>query len=320
MKIVISDDYQDAARQTGSFGRLSGHEVVIYHDTVKTLAQLAERFSGAQVLLLIRERTPINEELLSLLPDLRLISQTGQGVGHIDLAACSRRGIVVCGAGSGTLATAEFAWSMIMASRRHLALEAQMLRAGRWQTSIGTVLKGRTLGIYGYGKIGKLVAGFADAFGMKVVTGGGRAATAERAEKDGRPYIAEQSRFFAMCDVISVHLRLLAATRGLITEATLACMKPDALFVNTSRAELVAPGALVRALQAGRPGYAAVDVYEEEPIGPDHPLLAMDNVLCTPHLGYVEKDTYELFFGAAIEQIEAFAAGRPINVLTPSPS
>ncbi len=320
MKIVISDDYQDAARQTGSFGRLSGHEVVIYHDTVKTLAQLAERFSGAQVLLLIRERTPINEELLSLLPDLRLISQTGQGVGHIDLAACSRRGIVVCGAGSGTLATAEFAWSMIMASRRHLALEAQMLRAGRWQTSIGTVLKGRTLGIYGYGKIGKLVAGFADAFGMKVVTGGGRAATAERAEKDGRPYIAEQSRFFAMCDVISVHLRLLAATRGLITEATLACMKPDALFVNTSRAELVAPGALVRALQAGRPGYAAVDVYEEEPIGPDHPLLAMDNVLCTPHLGYVEKDTYELFFGAAIEQIEAFAAGRPINVLNPSPA
>ena len=266
---------------------------------------------------MIRERTPINEELLNLLPDLRLISQTGQGVGHIDLAACSRRGIVVCGAGSGTLATAEFAWTMIMASRRHLALEAQMLRAGRWQTSIGTVLKGRTLGIYGYGKIGKLVAGFADAFGMKVVTGGGRAATAERAEKDGRPYIAEQSRFFEICDVISVHLRLLAATRGVITGADLARMKADALFVNTSRAELVEPGALVRALKSGRPGYAAVDVYEDEPVATDHPLLAMDNVLCTPHLGYVEKDTYELFFGAAIEQIEAFAAGRPINVLNP---
>ena len=317
MKIVIPDDYQDAARQTRSFGRLSGHEVVIHHDTLKTLPELAERFAGAEVLLLIRERTPINEELLNLLPDLRLISQTGQGVGHIDLAACSRRGIVVCGAGSGTLATAEFAWTMIMASRRHLALEAQMLRAGRWQTSIGTVLKGRTLGIYGYGKIGKLVAGFADAFGMKVVTGGGRAATAERAEKDGRPYIAEQSRFFEMCDVISVHLRLLAATRGVITGADLARMKADALFVNTSRAELVEPGALVRALKSGRPGYAAVDVYEDEPVATDHPLLAMDNVLCTPHLGYVEKDTYELFFGAAIEQIEAFAAGRPINVLNP---
>ncbi len=317
MKIVIPDDYQDAARQTGSFGRLSGHEVVIHHDTLKTLPELAERFAGAEALLLIRERTPINEELLNLLPDLRLISQTGQGVGHIDLAACSRRGIVVCGAGSGTLATAEFAWTMIMASRRHLALEAQMLRAGRWQTSIGTVLKGRTLGIYGYGKIGKLVAGFADAFGMKVVTGGGRAATAERAEKDGRPYIAEQSRFFEICDVISVHLRLLAATRGVITGADLARMKADALFVNTSRAELVEPGALVRALKSGRPGYAAVDVYEDEPVATDHPLLAMDNVLCTPHLGYVEKDTYELFFGAAIEQIEAFAAGRPINVLNP---
>ena len=317
MKIVIPDDYQDAARQTRSFGRLSGHEVVIHHDTLKTLPELAERFAGAEVLLLIRERTPINEELLNLLPDLRLISQTGQGVGHIDLAACSRRGIVVCGAGSGTLATAEFAWTMIMASRRHLALEAQMLRAGRWQTSIGTVLKGRTLGIYGYGKIGKLVAGFADAFGMKVVTGGGRAATAERAEKDGRPYIAEQSRFFEICDVISVHLRLLAATRGVITGADLARMKADALFVNTSRAELVEPGALVRALKSGRPGYAAVDVYEDEPVATDHPLLAMDNVLCTPHLGYVEKDTYELFFGAAIEQIEAFAAGRPINVLNP---
>ncbi len=317
MKIVIPDDYQDAARQTGSFGRLSGHEVVIHHDTLKTLPELAERFAGAEALLLIRERTPINEELLNLLPDLRLISQTGQGVGHIDLAACSRRGIVVCGAGSGTLATAEFAWTMIMASRRHLALEAQMLRAGRWQTSIGTVLKGRTLGIYGYGKIGKLVAGFADAFGMKVVTGGGRAATAERAEKDGRPYIAEQSRFFEICDVISVHLRLLAATRGVITGADLARMKADALFVNTSRAELVEPGALVRALKSGRPGYAAVDVYEDEPVATDHPLLAMDNVLCTPHLGYVEKDTYELFFGVAIEQIEAFAAGRPINVLNP---
>ena len=161
------------------------------------------------------------------------------------------------------------------------------------------------------------IAGFADAFGMKVVTGGGRAATAERAEKDGRPYIAEQSRFFEICDVISVHLRLLAATRGVITGADLARMKADALFVNTSRAELVEPGALVRALKSGRPGYAAVDVYEDEPVATDHPLLAMDNVLCTPHLGYVEKDTYELFFGVAIEQIEAFAAGRPINVLNP---
>ncbi len=320
MKIVIPDDYQDAARQTGSFGRLSGHEVVIYHDTVKTIPELAARFSGAQVLLLIRERTPIREELLKALPDLRFISQTGQGAGHIDLAACARRGILVSGAGSGTLATAEFAWAMIMAARRHLALEAQRLRQGRWQTSIGTVLKGRTLGIYGYGKIGQLVARFGDAFGMKVVTGGGRAATAERAGRDGRPYIAERERFFEMCDVISVHLRLLGATRGLITGADLARMKPDALFVNTSRAELVEPGALERALRSGRPGFAAVDVYEEEPIGPDHPLLAMDNVLCTPHLGYVETDTYEMFFGAAIEQIEAFVRGKPINVLNPPPA
>lgn len=320
MRIVIPDDYQDAARQTSSFGRLSGHEVKIYHDTVKTIPELVERFSGAQALLLIRERTRIGDELLSRLPDLRFISQTGQGAGHIDLAACARRGIVVSAAGSGTTATAEFAWAMIMASRRHLALEVQRLRQGRWQTTIGTVLKGRTIGIYGYGRIGQQVARFADAFGMKVVTSGGREATAERAAKDGRPYIADRGQFFEMCDVLSVHLRLIAATRGLITEADLSRMKPDALFVNTSRAELVEAGALERALKSGRPGFAAVDVYEEEPITKDHPLLAMDNVLCTPHLGYVEKDTYEQFFGSAIEQIEAFALGHPINVLNPAPA
>lgn len=318
MKIVIPDDYQDAARQMSSFARLSGHEVTVHHDTLKSLPELAERFADAEALLLIRERTRITDELLSHLPKLRFISQTGHAASHIDLAACTRRGIVVSAAGSGTIATAEFAWALIMAGRRHIPLEVQRLRQGRWQTTLGTALKGRTIGIYGYGRIGQQVARFADAFGMQVVTGGGREATAQRAALDGRTHIAERERFFEMCDVISVHLRLVDATRGLISEADLSRMKADALFVNTSRAELVAPGALERALKAGRPGYAAVDVYEQEPIGKDHPLLAMDNVICTPHLGYVEKDTFEQFFGTAIAQIEAFAQGKPINVLNPA--
>jgi len=318
MKIVIPDDYQDAARQMSSFPRLSGHEVKIYRDTVKSIPELAARFSGAQALLLIRERTRITDELLDHLPQLRFISQTGHAASHIDLAACTRRGIVVSAAGSGTLATAEFSWAMIMAARRHIPIEARRLRQGRWQTTLGTVLKGRTIGIYGYGRIGQQVARFADAFGMQVVTGGGREATAQRAAQDGRTYVAERERFFEICDVISVHLRLTETTRGLISEADLKRMKPDALFVNTSRAELIQAGALVRALNAGRPGYAAVDVYEQEPITPDHPLLAMDNVLCTPHLGYVEKGTFEQFFGSAIDQIEAFSGGKPINVLNPA--
>ena len=318
MKIVIPDDYQDAARQMTSFSRLSGHAVRIYRDTVKSVPELAERFSGADALLLIRERTRITDELLSHLPELRFISQTGHAASHIDLAACTRRGIVVSAAGSGTLATAEFAWAMIMAARRHIPIEAQRLQEGLWQTTLGTVLQGRTIGIYGYGRIGTQVARFADAFGMHVVTGGGREATALRAAQDGREYLTGREQFFASCDVISVHLRLTDATRGLITEADLSRMKPDALFVNTSRAELIQAEAVERALKSGRPGYAAVDVYEQEPITRDHPLLAMDNVLCTPHLGYVEKDTFEQFVGSAIEQIEAFSGGKPINVLNPA--
>ena len=315
MKIVIPDDYQNAARQMASFSRLAVHDVRIYHDTVKSLPDLAERFSGADALLLIRERTRITDELLAQLPNLRFISQTGQAASHVDLAACSRRGIIVSAAGSGTLATAELTWAMIMAARRHIPLEAQRLKQGRWQTTLGTVLKGRTLGIYGYGRIGKQVGTFADAFGMKVVTSGGREATALRAADDGRPYLADRQEFFAMCDVISVHLRLTDVTRGQIALSDLEQMKPDALFVNTSRAELIQSGALETALRAGRPGYAAVDVYEQEPITSDHPLLAMDNVLCTPHLGYAEKDTFEQFFGIAIEQLLAYSQGKPINVL-----
>lgn len=315
MKIVIPDDYQDAARQMSSFSRLSGHEVTIYRDTVRSIPELVERFSDAEALLLIRERTRIGEQLLAHLPKLRFISQTGHAASHLDLAACTRRGIIVSAEGSGTLATAELTWALIMAARRHIPIEVQNLRRGRWQTTLGTCLKGRTIGIYGYGRIGSQVARFADAFGMQVVAGGGREATARRAVEDGRRYLAERERFFEECDVVSVHLRLNDGTRGIITEADLRRMKPDALFVNTSRAELVDAGALEKALKSGRPGYAAVDVFEQEPITPDHPLLQMDNVVCTPHLGYAERDTLEQFFGAAIAQIEAYANGKPINVL-----
>ena len=312
MRIVIPDDYQDAVRSLDCFAKLAEHDVTIYRDTVKDAGALAERFADADALVLIRERTAIGDALLARLPRLKLISQTGKGTAHIDVAACRARGIVVSAGTGSPYAPAELTWALVLAAMRRIPQEAARLRAGGWQSTLGTLLRGRTLGILGYGKIGSLVAGYGRAFGMRVIVQSGEGSLA-RARADG---FEAAAHLFAESDVLSLHVRLTKETRGMIAAADLATMKRDALLVNTSRAELIAPNALVDALRAGRPGFAAIDVYEEEPVlGAAHPLLALENAVCTPHLGYVEKDSYELYFGQAFEQMLAFAAGAPINVV-----
>lgn len=309
MRIVIPDDYQDAVRRLACFAKLAAHDVTVYNDTVKDVDALAERFRDADALVLIRERTAITEELLAKLPKLKLISQTGKGAAHIDLDACKRRGVeVVVGTGS-PIAPAELTWALVLAAMRRIPQEAARLRAGQWQGELGRALRGRTLGVWGFGKIGSLIAGYGRAFGMHVVVYGREGSLTRAVAADYAIAIGKEA-LFAEADVLTLHLRLTDETRGIVTAANLARMKHDALLVNTARAELIEPGALEAALRAGRPGFAAVDVYEEEPIlGASHPLLALDNVLCTPHLGYVERDSYELYFGQAFDNVNAFFTG-----------
>jgi D-3-phosphoglycerate dehydrogenase len=317
MHIIIPDDYQNAVPNLACFARLAGHTVTMFNDTVKDIDALAERLYPADALVLIRERTQITEALLARLPNLKLISQTGKGIAHIDAAACSRHHVLICAGTGSPTAPAELTWVLIMAALRHIPQEVAHLRAGGWQTTVGKVLRGRTLGIFGYGKIGSRVAGYGRAFGMKVLLWG-REGSLARGRADGYTPTPDTATLFAQSDVLSLHLRLTAETRDIVTPAHLALMKPDALFVNTSRAELITPGALEAALRAGRPGLAAVDVFEEEPIlGANHPLLNLNNAICTPHLGYVEQDSYELYFGQAFDQVIAFVEGRPINVVNP---
>ena len=313
MHIVIPDDYQDAVRGLDCFSLLAGHDVTIYRNTVQDIDALAERFADADALVLIRERTRITAPLLERLTRLKLISQTGRGVNHIDVDACTRRGVLVCAGVGSAHATAELTWGLVLPAMRHIPQEVARLKAGGWQHTLGTGLRGRTLGIFGYGGIGSIVAGYGRAFGMRVLVWG-REGSLSRAQAAGYETASSRRALFAESDVLSLHIKLNAETRGIVTRDDLAAMKPTALLVNTSRAELIAPGALVEALQAGHPGSAAVDVYEDEPVS-DHPLLHLDNAVCTPHLGYVEKDSYELYFGAAFEQVRAFAAGTPINAI-----
>jgi D-3-phosphoglycerate dehydrogenase len=315
MNIVIPDDYQDAVRHLDCFGKLAAHQVTIYRDTPKDLDTLAEQLADAEALVLIRERTPITEALLARLPKLRLISQTGGGVAHIDVDACRRHGVTVTAGTGCPTSTAELTWGLLIASMRHIPTEVAELKAGRWQTTLGTGLRGRTLGVFGYGKIGSLVAGYGRAFGMNVLVWG-REGSLTRARDDGFETVASQAALFEQADVLSLHLRLNGETRGIVGAADLARMNPSARLINTSRAELIEPRALVEALRARRPGFAAVDVYENEPAF-EHPLLALDNVICTPHLGYVERDHYELYFGKAFDQVVDFAAGMPSGVLNP---
>jgi len=319
VKITILDDYFDTLRTLACFRKLDGHEVTVWNDHTEDLDTLAARLKDTEVLVLIRERTQIREPLLDRLDALRLISQRSV-YPHIDIDACTRRGVIVSSgqhAGTPSYATAELTWGLIIAAMRRIPQQMYALREGRWQIGVGSSLRGKTLGIYGYGRIGATVAGYGRAFGMNVLVWA-REASRHRARADGHAVAQGRRAFFESCDVLSLHMRLVEATRGIVTRDDLACMKSTALLVNTSRARLIEPGALVDALRAGRPGMAAVDVYEEEPLlDPDHPLLAMDNVVCTPHIGYVTREEYEIQFSDIFDQITAYAAGEPTNVVNP---
>jgi D-3-phosphoglycerate dehydrogenase / 2-oxoglutarate reductase len=319
MKISILDDYHDTLRTLDCFTKLSGHDVDIWNDHVQDVDALAERLRDTEVLVLIRERTEIRAPLLRRLPKLRLISQRSV-YPHIDVDTCTELGVVVSSsmhAGTPSYATAELTWGLVLAAMRQLPQQVAALKAGTWQVGVGHTLRGKTLGVYGYGRIGSAVAGYAKAFGMNVWVWA-RSCSRERTRSDGYVVAPSREEFFSKCDVISLHMRLVDATRGIVTAGDLAHMKPTALLVNTSRAALIEPGALVAALQSGRPGLAAVDVYEEEPmLDAGHPLLAMENVVCTPHIGYVTRDEYELQFADVFDQIIAYAAGTPINVVNP---
>jgi D-3-phosphoglycerate dehydrogenase len=319
MKITILDDYFDTLRTLPCFQKLDGHQVEVWNDHVQETEALAERLKDTEALVLIRERTKIQAPLLDRLDKLKLISQRSV-YPHIDIAACTRHGVIVSSgqhAGTPSYATAELTWGLILAAMRQIPQQVASLRAGHWQMGVGNTLRDKTLGIYGYGRIGSEVAGYGRAFGMKVLVWAREASLAE-ARADGYATAETKGAFFEEADIVSLHMRLVAATRGIVTAADLARMKPTALLVNTSRAPLIEPGALVRALRAGRPGMAAVDVYEEEPVlDPRHPLLAMDNVLCTPHIGYVTREEYELQFSEIFDQITAYCAGKPTNVVNP---
>jgi D-3-phosphoglycerate dehydrogenase len=319
VKIAILDDYHDTVRTLRCFSKLAGYDVTIWNDHVQDTALLAERLKDIETLVLIRERTMIQAPLLDRLPRLRLISQRSV-YPHIDIDACTRLGVVVASSqhpGTPSYATAELTWALVLAAARQIPQQAAALRNGRWQMAVGTSLRGKTLGIYGYGRIGSVVAGYGRVFGMNV-TVWAREASLDRARADGYAAAESKQAFFQQCDVITLHMRLVAETRGIVTAADLAHMKPTSILVNTSRAPLIDPDALATALRAGRPGMAAVDVYEQEPMtDANYPLLALDNAICTPHIGYVTRDEYEVQFTDIFDQILAFAAGAPINVVNP---
>jgi D-3-phosphoglycerate dehydrogenase / 2-oxoglutarate reductase len=319
MKVSILDDYHDTLRTLDCFTKLSGHDVEVWNDHVQDVEALAERLRDTEALVLIRERTEIRAPLLRRLPKLRLISQRSV-YPHIDVDACTELGVVVSSSmhtGTPSYAAAELTWALVLAAMRQLPRQVAALKAGRWQVGVGHTLRGKTLGVYGYGRIGRTVAGYGEAFGMNVWVWG-RSSSRERAESDGYTAAPSKEAFFSACDVLSLHMRLVDATQDIVTTGDLACMKPTALLVNTSRAPLIEPGALVAALKSGRPGMAAVDVYEEEPLlDAAHPLLTMENVVCTPHIGYVTRDEYEVQFSDVFDQIVAYAAGAPINVVNP---
>jgi D-3-phosphoglycerate dehydrogenase len=319
LKISILDDYHDTLRTLDCFKKLAGHEVKIWNDHVQDVDALAERLRDTEVLVLIRERTEIRAPLLHRLDKLRLISQRSV-YPHIDVDACTQLGIIVSSSqhsDTPSYAAAELTWALVLAAMRQVPQQMSALKAGKWQIGVGNNLRGKTLGIFGYGRIGNTVAGYGKAFEMNVLVWA-REASLERARNDGYTAAHSKEAFFSECDVLSLHMRLVEATRGIVTARDLARMKPTALLINTSRARLIEPGALITALKAGRPGMAALDVYEEEPVlDADYPLFAMENVVCTPHIGYVTREEYETQFSDIFDQIVAYAAGTPINVVNP---
>jgi D-3-phosphoglycerate dehydrogenase len=320
MKITILDDYFDTLRTLPCFAKLAGHDVTIWNDHVQDVDALAERLRDTEALVLIRERTKIRAPLLERLPKLRLISQRSV-FPHIDIDACTKRGVIVSSnlhAGTPSYAAAELTWALVLAAARQVPQQMASLTAGNWQIGVGSTLRGKTLGIYGYGRIGSVVAGYGRAFGMNVLVWA-RPDSMVRADDDGYARASSKEALFADCDVLSLHMRLVDATRGIVTSDDLARMKPTAMLVNTSRAELIAPGALDAALASGRPGHAAIDVFENEPVrDPNHPWFRHASSVFTPHIGYVTKDEYELQFSDIFDQIVAYAAGAPINVVNPA--
>jgi D-3-phosphoglycerate dehydrogenase len=320
MKISILDDYFDTLRTLPCFAKLTGHEIEIWNDHVQDIDVLAARLKDTDCLALIRERTKIQATLLEQLPKLKLVSQRSV-YPHIDVETCTRLGIVVSSSqhvGSPSYAAAELTWALILASARQLPQQMASLKAGKWQIGVGTTLRGKTLGIFGYGRIGATVAGYGKAFGMNVMTWA-REESLERARLDGYATARSKGEFFESCDVMSLHMRLVPATHHIVKAEDLARMKPTAILVNTSRAPLIEPGALVAALHQGRPGFAAVDVFEDEPMrNLDLPLMQFKQVVATPHIGYVTREEYETQFSDVFDQIVAFALGRPINVVNPN--
>ncbi len=328
MNIVILDDYQDAVRKLDCASKLEAFQAKVYTNTVKGMGQLAIRLKDADVIVLNRDRTHLSRALIEKLPKLKLIAQTGRVGSHIDVNACTERGVAVAEGTGSPVAPAELTWALIMAASRRLPHYIAHLKHGAWQQSglkngsmpsnfcLGTTLKGRTLGIWGYGRIGQLVAGFGKAFGMRVVIWG-RAPSRERALLDGYEVAGSLEDFFTHSDVLSLHLRLTPETEKIVKLEDLLRMKPSALLVNTSRAELLEPDALLSALNRGRPGMAAVDVFESEPILQGHALLRLENCICTPHIGYVEQDSYEMYFNAAFDNVVNFIKGRPTNIVNP---
>jgi D-3-phosphoglycerate dehydrogenase len=328
MNIVILDDYQDAVRKLRCATKLDEYQAKVYTNTVKGIGQLSVRLKDADVIVLIRERTHLSRQLIEKLPRLKMISQTGRVGGHIDVTACSERGVAVAEGVGSPVAPAELTWALIMAAQRRLPQYIASLKHGAWQQSglktasmppnfnLGTTLKGRTLGLLGFGKIAQLVAGYAKAFGMEVLVWG-RESTIARAQGLGFATAASSEELYSQSDVLSLHLRLNDETEGCVRLQDLSLMKPTALLVNTARAELIEQDALIAALNRGRPGMAAVDVFESEPILQGHALLRLENCICTPHIGYVEQDSYELYFGAAFDNVVNFIKGQPTNIVNP---
>jgi D-3-phosphoglycerate dehydrogenase / 2-oxoglutarate reductase len=318
MKIVVMDDYQNAFKTLTCYPKLAGHDVVVYTDPETNLEKIADRLKEADAVLLTQQRTYFPRALIEKLPKLKLIGQTGRAATHIDLLACTDKGVVVSAGGSGNPnATAELTWGLILSALRSLPFEVKRLQEGHWQSTLGIGVNGKTLGIYAYGKIGSIVAGVGKAFGARVVCWGREGSTG-RAKAAGFEVANSRGEFFAESDIVSLHLPLNKDTRGIVTGKDLAQMKPTALLVNASRSGLIQKDALEQALRAGRPGKAAVDVYDQEPVlGADHPLLKMDNVTCTPHLGYVTRESYEEYYAVVVDDIVSFAAGKPRNVLNP---
>ncbi len=319
MRVAILDDWFDTLRTLACFEKLAGHDVTVFNDHVQDTDALAERLRAFDALVLIRERTEIRTPLLERLPQLRLISQRSV-YPHVDIETCTRLGITVCSdmhSGSPSYAAAELTWALVLASMRQIPQQVASLKSGNWQAGVGRSLTGKTLGIYGYGRIGKVVAGYGAAFGMNVLVWA-RPDSLARAHADRLTVAASKAEFFGACDVLSLHMRLVPATRGIVTAADLQQMQPTSLLVNTSRAGLIQPGALVTALRAGRPSSAAIDVFDHEPLrDTTDPLLKMDNIICTPHIGYVTREEWELQFSDIYDQINAYQAGSPINVVNP---